>query len=326
MDDAAADAEEAGAEADDRAVDDAAPDADGVPVVLAVAVGEFAWAEVSAERAAVSRLAEQEPRRDEEQNGRHQDVEQRAGDRADGERACDRARHGGAGEGEAAAVVDSALVGVGGGAGSSVEEDGGEADRGDRRGPVVRVDQQQHRGDDETATGAKERSEGAHAGAKQDEQDRDGRREGHRDTLAAPRVRSGRVTLRLPRARALADGGELGAYLSSDRGEFRVLDEREHRLGVDRGDVRLAVGAVDDDVAGKQRAELGSALRARARWASGGLQAPRMRYGSCSTPSFSRRVACTSISQSTPKPSLFSSSRTRSTASLKGASVVAVRV
>ena len=62
-------------------------------------------------------------------------------------------------------------------------------------------------------------------------------------------------------AGALDDGGELGANLSGDRGEFGVLDQREHPFGVDCGDVRLAAGAVDDDVAGEQRAELG--LRAQ---------------------------------------------------------------
>lgn len=51
-----------------------------------------------------------------------------------------------------------------------------------------------------------------------------------------------------------------------------------------------------------------------ASYASLGLHAPRIRYGRNSLPSFSRSVVPTSISQSTPKPSSFSSVLTRSTA------------
>lgn len=46
-----------------------------------------------------------------------------------------------------------------------------------------------------------------------------------------------------------------------------------------------------------------------ARCASSGLHAPRMRYGFTVTPSLAARVALTSISVSTPKPSAFSASR-----------------
>src|SRR5262249_28851377 len=51
-----------------------------------------------------------------------------------------------------------------------------------------------------------------------------------------------------------------------------------------------------------------------ARCARGGLQAPRMRYGRISLPSFFFIVAATSISVSTPKPSLCNSCTTRSSA------------
>ena len=101
---------------------------------------------------------------------------------------------------------------------------------------------------------------------------------------------------------SLDDCGELRPHLCCDRGELVVADDREHPLGVDRGDVRLAVRAR------RRRRCRAAACRARVRRrAPGGRAAGCRRRGSCrarcSTPSFSRSVACTSISQRTPKPS-----------------------
>jgi hypothetical protein len=84
-------------------------------------------------------------------------------------------------------------------------------------------------------------------------------------------------------------------------GERIVVDDREHPFRVDGRDVRLSVLLVDDHVAGEQDAELG--LGPSAAWASVGLQAPRIRYGSRSTPSLALSVAWTSISDRTPNPS-----------------------
>lgn len=53
------------------------------------------------------------------------------------------------------------------------------------------------------------------------------------------------------------DVAEFGADFSGDGSEVGVVDQREHPVGVDRGDVGLALGLVDDDVAGEQRAEFG---------------------------------------------------------------------
>lgn len=52
------------------------------------------------------------------------------------------------------------------------------------------------------------------------------------------------------------------------------------------------------------------ASASRARFANGGLQAPRMRYGPRSTPRRALSVACTSISARTPKPSVFRAAST----------------
>ncbi|CDZ91160.1 conserved hypothetical protein [Rhodococcus ruber] len=62
-----------------------------------------------------------------------------------------------------------------------------------------------------------------------------------------------------------------------------------------------------------------------ARCASGGLHAPRMTYGSMSTSILVFRVACMSISVSTPKPCSFSAARVRSTTSSSGARSVVAR-
>jgi hypothetical protein len=58
---------------------------------------------------------------------------------------------------------------VGGGARCGVEEDDGQADRGDRCRSVVRVEQEQDRREDEAAAGADDRPEGADGDAEQDE-------------------------------------------------------------------------------------------------------------------------------------------------------------
>ena len=55
-----------------------------------------------------------------------------------------------------------------------------------------------------------------------------------------------------------------------------------------------------------------------ARWARGGLQAPRITYGRKSTSSFFLNVARMSISVRIPKPSLLNSSRARSTTTSYG--------
>jgi hypothetical protein len=49
----------------------------------------------------------------------------------------------------------------------------------------------------------------------------------------------------------LDDVGELAPDFCGDGSEFGVVDEGEHPVGVDGGDVRLAVGPVDHDVAWK---------------------------------------------------------------------------
>ena len=51
----------------------------------------------------------------------------------------------------------------------------------------------------------------------------------------------------------------------------------------------------------------------RAWWASGGLQAPRMRCGAMSLPSLAFIVAATSISVRTPNPCSARAARVRST-------------
>ena len=89
------------------------------------------------------------------------------------------------------------------------------------------------------------------------------------------RTRSGEEAHGSGPRRALDDRCELAPRLGGDRRKFRVADDREHSLGVDRGDVRLAAAPVDDDIARQQGAESGSASSARC--ASGGLQAPRIR-------------------------------------------------
>ena len=124
-----------------------------------------------------ARFAEEQPDREREQDGGHDEIEERAGDGADDERAGDRAGQRGGGEGEAAAVVDPTLVGVRSRAGGGVEEDRGQADRGQRRRLVVRIEQQQDRGEDEAAAGADDRPERADGEAEQDEQDGGCRRE-----------------------------------------------------------------------------------------------------------------------------------------------------
>jgi hypothetical protein len=54
----------------------------------------------------------------------------------------------------------------------------------------------------------------------------------------------------------LDDGCEAAAHLGGGRPELVVVDDREHLLGVDRGDVSLTLLRVDDHVARQQNAEL----------------------------------------------------------------------
>jgi hypothetical protein len=56
------------------------------------------------------------------------------------------------------------------------------------------------------------------------------------------------------------DGGEPLPHFAGDRGELGVVGDGEHSLGVDGGDVGVAVATVDGDVAGEQGAELGFGL------------------------------------------------------------------
>lgn len=55
---------------------------------------------------------------------------------------------------------------------------------------------------------------------------------------------------------ALDHTGELAAHVGGDCRKLVVADNREHALGVDRGDVRLTVPRIDDDVAREQDAEV----------------------------------------------------------------------
>jgi hypothetical protein len=72
--------------------------------------------------------------------------------------------------------------------------------------------------------------------------------------------------------RAVDDGRESLTNVGRDRSKV-VIDDRQHSLGVDGGDVRLLVELVDDDVAWERGAE----LRLGARCAISGLQAPGIR-------------------------------------------------
>ena len=75
MDDASADAEEAGDEADDGAVGDSAAEWDIVVVGGAVAVREYSMGEVSSWPSSASGLADQEPDGEGDEHDRHQEIE-----------------------------------------------------------------------------------------------------------------------------------------------------------------------------------------------------------------------------------------------------------
>jgi len=94
----------------------------------------------------------------------------------------------------------------------------------------------------------------------------------------------------------VGDADKSLAGIGRDRVDLIVADDAEGRLGVQELDGRPAVLRAQGDVA---------------RWASDGLQAPRIRYGSRSMSSFARSVAATSISVRIPNPSALSSSTTR---------------
>jgi hypothetical protein len=61
-----------------------------------------------------------------------------------------------------------------------LKHDRGQADRGQRRRPFVRIEQQQDRGEDEAAARADDRAERTHGEAEQREQDGGCRREAQR--------------------------------------------------------------------------------------------------------------------------------------------------
>jgi hypothetical protein len=73
------------------------------------------------------------------------------------------------------------------------------------------------------------------------------------------------------------DAAQPGGGLVGHGGQGRIDARAQHGVGIDDGDdaARAAVGLVDDDVAGQQQADLQFG-RSSARWASGGLHAPRM--------------------------------------------------
>ena len=74
---------------------------------------------------------------------------------------------------------------------------------------------------------------------------------------------------------ALDDCCEPIPHLGGDREERFVADDREHSLGVDCGDVRLAAALVDDDVARQQGAEVGLGFERLV--GEGRVAAPRIR-------------------------------------------------
>jgi hypothetical protein len=180
VDDSAADPEEARDEADDAAVGDPAAKRHRVEKRSAVTVGEDTFDESSACRRGSAGFSEQEPGGEGAEDCGHQDVEERAGDRADGERAKNRAGKRGRCEGETASVVDPSLMGVGSRAGGGVEEDGCETDRGQGGRFLVRVEHEQDRRKDEATTGTDDRPKRADREANRREQECDCRREGQR--------------------------------------------------------------------------------------------------------------------------------------------------
>jgi hypothetical protein len=69
----------------------------------------------------------------------------------------------------------------------------------------------------------------------------------------------------------LDHGCEPGLDLGGHRRQLVVLDDREHPLRVDRRDVGLPASLVDDDVAGKERPQVGLGLERAVgeRWVAG---------------------------------------------------------
>jgi hypothetical protein len=170
----------AGDEADDDAVGDTATDGHLVCEGLPRPVDQLPSNEMTLGRPPSTRFTAEQPDRQREQDGGHDQIKGGAGDAADDERAGDRAGQRGGGEGEATAIVDPTLTRVGGRAGGGVEEDRGQADRGQRRRPFVRIEQQQDRGEDEAAARADDRAERTDGEAEQREQDGGCRREAQR--------------------------------------------------------------------------------------------------------------------------------------------------
>jgi hypothetical protein len=107
VDDAAADAEEAGEEADPGAVEGAAGERHAVAVDLAAGVDQLARGGRAARHRALGvRPQADHGDREDRQHGRHDQVEDPGRHQVDGERAEDRARGPGGGEAQPGAVVD----------------------------------------------------------------------------------------------------------------------------------------------------------------------------------------------------------------------------
>lgn len=198
LEDAAADAEKARENANQGAEDGSLGKANAVHVASATSVDELAWrsdpSRVRRDNAA-SR-AQKQPHSDGEEHDREDRIERPAWNCADKEDADDRTGNAGQAEHESAAIVDPPLVSVCERSRDGVDEDDCQADRGDRLGGLVRVENQQDRREQKAAAHSDERPEGADRDAEQHEEDRDGRRERRTHAPKIP-LRSGRPVTRL---------------------------------------------------------------------------------------------------------------------------------
>ncbi len=194
VEDTAADAEEAGGEADTEAVERAARDRHPVAPLGTRPIDEHAQTPRAANVAppAVTR----DPERDAAERGGHDPVEGTPRHRPDEDGAADRAGERRRPEHEPAPDVDPPLTRIGDGARGAVRPHRRETDRGQRPGAVVRVDEEQHRREQKASARAHERAERADTEPQQDEQ-RD-RRRAHATTLSARRGRYAFFTRMLP--------------------------------------------------------------------------------------------------------------------------------
>ena len=168
VDDAAADPEEAGEEADPGAVEGAAGERHAVAVDARRRRRRVRGrGRAARDRPIGVRAKADHDHREDRQHRRHDQVEDAGRHQVDGERAEDRAGDPGGGEAQAGAVVDPPHPGVGERARERVEEDDQEADRGDLRRRQLRVDDQQNRGEDEAAARPDQGAEGADREAEQ---------------------------------------------------------------------------------------------------------------------------------------------------------------